>query len=158
VGRAFRALVAVALVVAASGADGCSGPLRRPRLVVEDLARGRVLHTEPVTPGDAFVLAYVHSSEHVPVRGTFRVGPDRTLRVTETAFAGFGPGLPAPGPGDAWEIRDGMITVRHAEAPLPEIVVRVVPLTRHRLRLPSGRELDLSALMGAGGAVRLVIE
>jgi hypothetical protein len=103
------------------------------------------------------VLAYVHSSEHVPVRGTFLIEADRTLTVAETAFAGFGPGLPDVRPGDAWQIRDGMIVHRAGGAPLPELTVRVVPLTRHRLRLPSGAELDLSALMGSGGPVRLSV-
>jgi hypothetical protein len=36
--------------------------------------------------------------------------------------------------------------------------VRVVPITRHRLRLPSGRELDLSATAGAGRPVRIRVE
>jgi len=106
-------------------------------------------------PGASFVLAYVHSSEHVPVRGTVRIEADRTLRVTQTAFAGFGPGLPELQAGDAWEIKDGMIVYRPPGESVPELRVRVLPITQHRLRLPSGRELDLSTLMGPGGAVLL---
>lgn len=122
---------------------------------VEDLGGGRVLHREPVTAGQTFVLSYVHSSEHVPVRGVFRVEADHTLTVAETAFAGFGPGLPALGPGDRWRIEDGMIVAETPPARLRELRVRVVPITQHRLRVPSGAELDLSSLMGAGGAVRI---
>jgi hypothetical protein len=104
------------------------------------------------------VLAYVHSSEHVPVRGTIRVEADRTLRVVETAFGGFGPGLPELQPGDPWAIRQGLIVARVPGQALPLLRVRVAPLTQHRLLLPSGAELDLSRLMGDGGAVVLRLE
>ena len=65
-----------------------------------------MLHRAPVEPGSLFVLSYVHSSEHVPVRGTFVVEPDGALLVKETAFAGFGPGLPQPKAGDAWRLEE----------------------------------------------------
>ena len=127
-------------------------------LLVEDAGRGVVLHREPVTAGATFVLSYVHSSEQVAVRGTFRVEPDGTLRVVETAFAGFGPGLPELRPGDDWRIEDGMIVHRPDVERLPDLTVRVLPLTRHRLRLPSARDLDLSSLGGSGGLVRVRVE
>ena len=123
--------------------------------VVEDVTRQRVLHRVPVEPGSLFVLSYVHSSEHVPVRGTFVVESDGTLRVKETAFAGFGPGLPEPKAGDAWRLEDGMIVVPAAGERLGELRIRVAPFTRHRLRTPSGEDVDLSALMHDGGSVRI---
>ena len=129
--------------------------MRQPVLVVEDVGRARVLHRAPVVAGSAFVLSYVHSSEHVPVRGTFVVEADGTLTARETAFAGFGPGLPEPKAGDSWRIEDGMIVVPSDGPRLPELLVHVVPITQHRLRLPSGEDLDLSTLMREGGAVRI---
>jgi hypothetical protein len=96
--------VAVALVAAVAPgvvrADMCEehGPTRT--LVVEDVGGGRVLHQEPVQPGDVVALSWVHSSENIPVRGVLVVEAGGGLRVRETAFAGPGPGLPAPGPGD----------------------------------------------------------
>lgn len=101
------------------------------------------------------MLSYVHSSEHVPVRGTFVVERDGTLLVKETAFAGFGPGLPQPKAGDAWRFEDGMIVVPAAGERLHELRVRVAPFTHHRLRTPSGEEVDLSSLMNDGGSVRI---
>jgi hypothetical protein len=124
---------------------------------VEDAAGHRVLHRERVSTGQAFVLSYVHSSEGVPVRGIFRIEADGTLTLTETQFAGFGPGLPALGPRDAWALEGGMIVAR-GHARLPEMRMRVAPITRHRLYAPSGRDLDLSALMGPGGAVRIRVQ
>ena len=62
------------VAIAASWAAGCT--TKRPRvLVVEDVTRQRVLHRAPVEPGSLLVLSFVHSSEHVPVRGTFIVSP-----------------------------------------------------------------------------------
>ncbi len=133
-----------------SAADGI--PPLRLILLVEDLTRQRVLYRHALMPGSVLVLSYVHSSEHVVVRGTLVVEPDGALLARETAFAGFGPGLPEPKAGDAWRLEDGMIVVPAGER-LSELYVRVAPFTRHHLRVPSGEEMDLSALMGDGGLV-----
>jgi hypothetical protein len=124
-------------------------------LLVEDVTRQRVLYRGPVAPGGLLVVSYVHSSEHVPVRGTFVVEADGVLRAKETAFAGFGPGLPEPVGGEAWHRADGMIVVPSAGEGFGELRIRVAPFTHHRLRTPSGDELDLSALMESGGSVRI---
>jgi hypothetical protein len=125
--------------------------------VVEDVTHARVLHRSPVAPGHRLVLSYVHSSEHVAVRGTFVVGADGSLSPEETAFAGFGPGLPEPRAGEAWRIENGMIVVPAAGDRLAELRVRVSPFTAHHLRAPSGEDLDLSALTGgASVSIRVV--
>jgi hypothetical protein len=140
----------------AAAAAGVGGWLwtRGPLLVVEDGAGQRLLHRERVTAGEAFILSYVHSSEGVPVRGVFRIEADGTLTLMETQFAGFGPGLPALGPGDVWSLQEGMIVARSPHR-LAEMRMRVGPNTGHRLRTPAGLDLDLSTLMGPGGPVRI---
>jgi hypothetical protein len=140
--------------VASAAAAVCSAEPPR-ELVVEDVTRQRVLYRGPAAPDGRLVLSYVHSSEHVPVRGTFVVAADGALRAEETAFAGFGPGLPAPRAGEAWRMVDGLIVVPAAGERFVELRVRVAPFTRHRLRTPAGDELDLSALMEDGGSVRI---
>lgn len=147
--------VAVAAVATSSAADGVATP--RLVLLVEDLTRQRVLYRHAMTRGSILILSYVHSSEHVRVRGTFVVEADGALLAKETAFAGFGPGLPEPKAGDTWRLEDGMIVVSARER-LPEFRLRVAPFTRHRLRMPSGDELDLSALMHDGGSVMIRLE
>jgi hypothetical protein len=147
----LRALAAAAALTAAACAARGGGL----ELVVDDIRGGRTLYAERVTPGALFVLSYVHSSEHVPVRGTFEIGADGRLTVVETAFAGFGPGLPELREGDRWKSDGGMIVHTPPAAPMEEVIVRVAPITRHALALPSGHTLDLSAAMGPGGAVRL---
>ena len=148
-------VLGVALVaLVTSGTDGrLATP--GPRLVVEDATHDRVLYQARVAPGSPLVLSYVHSSEHVPVRGAFVVEADGALVVKETAFAGFGPGLPEPRAGDPWRFENGMIVVPAAGQRLPELRVRVAPFTRHRLRISSGPDIDLSALMSGGGSVRI---
>ena len=108
-----------------------------------------------MTAGDTFTVSYVHSSERVPVRGTFRIEADGTLTVTETRFAGFGPGLPALAPGDRWRMEDGMI-VAVTDVRLLELRLRVLPIPRYRLVTPAGHVLDLSGAMGPGGPVRIL--
>jgi hypothetical protein len=149
---------AAALLVAAAALGGCAS-LAAPSLdlVVEDRTHGRMLHREAVRAGDTFILSYVHSSEHVAVRGMFRVEADGSLTVVETAFAGFGPGLPALKPGDDWAIRDGMIVAREPGVQLPDLTVRILPITRHQLSTPARSRLDLSAAMREGGAVEISV-
>ena len=99
---------------------------------------------------DAKSGSWVHSQARVPVQRTFRAQADGPLRVTETAFAGFGPGLPEVRAGGARRIERGMI-VHSADGATPaELRVRVAPIRRHRLLPPSGGEPDLSALRGPG--------
>jgi hypothetical protein len=136
---------ALALAIAVSATAGETAT-RGPRLIVEDVTHGRVLYRASVQPGSRLVLSYVHSSEHVAVRGTFTVA-DGAVVAHETAFAGFGPGLPEPRAGEAWRFENGMIVVPSGQR-VPELRLRVAPFTRHRLRAPSGEELDLSALTG----------
>ncbi len=148
-------LAAAALAAAAAGPAAWPLTPTVRHLVVEDAATGRLLHREPVRPGDTFALAYVHSSEHVPVRGVFRVEADGSFTVVETAFGGFGPGLPELRPGDDWLVRDGMIVARAPGVRLQELTVRVSPITYHRLTTPGGVGLDLSGRLGAGGRIRV---
>ena len=101
-------------------------------------------------------LSYVHSTEGQPVRATFRVEPDGGLRLVETAYPSVGPGLPL-GPAGTWTIEDGWLVSRAPATPLRELRLRPVPLTRHRLHLPSGRTLDLGALVGPGAAVLVIV-
>jgi hypothetical protein len=153
----FR-LAAAALIAATAAFGGCSSVAGWSfDLVVEDLTHGRQLHREAVRVGDTFVLSYVHSSENVAVRGLFRIEADGSLTVAETAFAGFGPGLPALRPGDDWAIRDGMIVAREPGVHLPELTVRVLPITRHQLSTPARRNLDISAAVVEGGAVEISV-
>jgi hypothetical protein len=127
-------------------------------LTVTDVDRGRALAQEHVEPGALLTLTYVHSTEGRPVRATLRVQADHSLRLVETAFPSVGPGLPPLGPDRTWAIEDGLI-VTHAPSPaLPELRLRAVPLTQHRLQLPSGRTLDLGALVEPGGAIRVAVQ
>jgi len=126
-------------------------------LTVTDVSRGQVVAKEVVQPGALLHLTYVHSTEGRPVRATLRVEGDRTLRLVETAFPSVGPGLPPLGGDGTWAIEDGQIVNRAPSAPLAELRLRAVPLTQHRLTLPSGRVLDLGALVAPGDAIRVAV-
>jgi hypothetical protein len=126
-------------------------------LTVTDVSRGRIVAEERVEPGALLRLAYVHSTEGRPVHATLRVEGDRTLRLIETAFPSVGPGLPPLGPDGTWAIEAGQIVNRAPSTPLAALRLRAVPLTQHRLTLPSGRVLDLGALVAPGDAVRVAV-
>jgi hypothetical protein len=126
-------------------------------LTVTDVSRGRVVAKEVVQPGALLRLTYVHSTEGPPVRATLRVEGDGTLRLVETAFPSVGPGLPPLGADGTWTIENGQIVNRAPSAPLAELRLRAVPLTQHRLTLPSGRVLDLGALVAPGDAIRVAV-
>ena len=126
-------------------------------LTVTDVSRGCIVAEEHVEPGALLRMAYIHSTEGRPVRATLRVEGDRTLRLVETAFPSVGPGLPPLGADGTWAIEDGQIVNRAESAPLPELRLRAVPLTQHRLTLPSGRVLDLGALVAPGDAIRVAV-
>jgi hypothetical protein len=51
-----------------------------------------------------------------------------------------------------------LIVARGPSAPLVELRLRAVPITQHRLVLPSGRTLDLGALVEPGSAIRLAVQ
>src|SRR5262245_66583339 len=119
-----------------------------------DLEQGRVLAREPVAPGALIGLAYVHSTEGRPVHATYRVEADRSLRLVETAFPSLGPGLPPLGPEGTWAIENGLIVNRSPSPPVPELRLRAVPLTQHRLTMPSGRTRGLGALVVPGHTIR----
>ena len=126
-------------------------------LTITDLGRGRVVAEERVAPGALVRLAYVHSTEGRPVRATLRVEGDRSMRLIETAFPSVGPGLPPLGADGTWAIENGLIVNRAPGPRLDELRLRAVPLTQHRLTLPSGRVLDLGALVAPGDPVRVAV-
>jgi hypothetical protein len=146
-----RSALVVVLAVAgglAASAGAAGGRFSSLELVVEHLGRSHVLHRERVAPGATFTLDYRHSSEGIPVRGTFRVEGDRTLTVVETASGGFGPGLPELTGDDDWRIAGGMIVHRPRRHTLGDLRLRAMAICRMRLTTPSGQELDLAALAG----------
>jgi hypothetical protein len=77
------------------------------------------------------------------------------LTVVESAFGGFGPGLPALTREDAWRIAGGMIVHWPLHRAMAELHLRVTAIARPRLTTPSGRELDLAALAGDRAPVRI---
>jgi hypothetical protein len=140
-----------------------SGPPRRRQdgnggltLTVTDADQGWVVARERVEPGALVDLLYVHSMEGRPVRATFRMEADVTVRLVETVCPIIGPGLPLE-PEDPWTIEEGQIVSRGPRPPLVELRLRTVPLTRHRLRMPSGRMLDLGTLAEPGNAIRVTV-
>ncbi|MGE5850194.1 MAG: hypothetical protein ACM362_08720, partial [Candidatus Methylomirabilota bacterium] len=77
--RGWLALAVVGLTVGMAMV-----PVRR--LEVVEGRTGRLLFATRIQPGEGFEIRYIHSVEHFPVSGRFRVEPDDRLRVMETRF------------------------------------------------------------------------
>jgi hypothetical protein len=62
-------------------------------LLLENRETGKVLLKVPLQPGEYFQYEYIHSSDHTPVRDTFRVDEGRKITLLEEAFLWYGAGL-----------------------------------------------------------------
>jgi hypothetical protein len=151
--RAARLAASALLLAAASGWLGRSDP-GAVRLSVEDARGGGVLRDRTVAPGQRLVLTYLHSTSHTRVRGVFEVAPGGGLIARETSFGSFGPGLPALGAGDRYQIRDGVIRQVGLDQRLPELSLFVHPETAHVLEI-GGETLELSRMLRPGALVRI---
>ena len=146
-------MLSAAVAGPASARDG--SPLT---LVIEETSSARAIHREPVAADAVLALAYIHSSELVPVRGVLRVAVTGALYVVQTAFGGFGPGLPALGHGDEWTRSGSFIVHRPPPVPMSELRLRIKVVNDYRLRTPAGVELVLSALVEDGTAVTIRVD
>jgi hypothetical protein len=127
-------------------------PVRR--LEVVEGRTGRLLFAARIQPGEGFEIRYIHSVEHFPVTGRFRVEPDDRLRVTETRFARFGAGLPDLMAGVEYERTSGEFRQRDPGVILDELALRVHSFTQHELQ-QGGRLVRLSSLVPDGGLIRI---
>lgn len=146
-GRGWLALVALAGVAA-----GSTVPVRR--LEVTEGGTDRPVYGRGIRVGETFELRYVHSVEHFPVTGRFRVEPDGRLRVTETRFARFGAGLPDLGLDVKYDRGSGEFRQKDPGVVLDELALRVHSFTRHELR-HAGLVVPLSARVPEGALVRI---
>ncbi|NWF55369.1 MAG: DUF1850 domain-containing protein [Syntrophaceae bacterium] len=62
-------------------------------LLVESRETRKVLLKLPLQPGECFQYEYIHSSDHTPVRDTFRIEEGGKITLLEEAFLGYGAGL-----------------------------------------------------------------
>jgi hypothetical protein len=63
-------------------------------LEVKDGKSGEILFHKRAVEGDVFLFSYIHSVEKTPVEGKFLVERSGLLRIVETRFSSYGPGLP----------------------------------------------------------------
>lgn len=145
--RGWLALAVVGLTVGMAMV-----PVRR--LEVVEGRTGRLLFATRIQPGEGFEIRYIHSVEHFPVSGRFRVEPDDRLRVMETRFARFGAGLPDLMPGVEYERASGEFRQRDPGVILDELALRVHGFTQHELAHAKGR-VRLSSLVPDGGLIRI---
>jgi len=105
-----------------------------------------VLWESPVKRGDQFTIAYLHSSDHTPVRDLFTIGAEGEIILIEESYLWYGAGLeshPAVGHTD---FSEGWTRVRMHRI-IPRFLLRVGEVAGHVLVL-HGREIPLLSVAG----------
>ncbi|MFO7708829.1 MAG: DUF1850 domain-containing protein [Desulfobacterales bacterium] len=127
-----------------------------PALEIVDGRGRRAVFCERVSPGEEFVLAFVHSVNRRPVYDTLRVMDDH-LVIVKSRFDAFGAGMPEA------STQDGTLRVAEdgwlewtVNRPVPEVTVRVGRVAEHTLVI-KGREVPLLGLAEPGAPLTLSI-
>jgi len=122
-------------------------------LEVKNKKRGEVFFRERINPGEVFRFRYIHSVSKTPVEGFFEVEKDGFLRIVETRFPSYGPGLPhAEG---EKVLGEGWISVK-GETKLERFTFLFSPLN-HPFLMLKGRELELTSKMNEGEVLEVYI-
>lgn len=112
-------------------------------LELRDTDQGRRLFMTRVSEGDAFELRYIHSVEHVPVRGIFRIEDRGQIAVAESIFSSYGAGLPFDTAREDIIFQEDQMRIIHREAVIDRLRIFVSPSTNQQF-IYSGAEVDLS--------------
>ena len=148
--RRFHTLLAVLVGLLLAGV--LTIPLRA--VEVTDASTDEGIFTGIVSPGDRFQLLYIHSVEHMPVRGVFEITGSNGIKPVETVFPSYGAGMPFLVDREDLTTEQGMMKVRHHGTVLDELRLFVSHAARQRLVV--GRSLvPLFELVRDGGIVTI---
>lgn len=76
-------------------------------LRLENQRTNKIMLEVPIKPGDLFFYDYIHSSDHTPVKDTFRAEKDGKMILIEEAYLWYGAGLEFQGQQKAKIIYEG---------------------------------------------------
>lgn len=108
-------------------------PISAYHLQIVRADSGKVLWSENVQTGEAFLVRYVHSVELSPVLEYFMVGDDGEIVATESRTRSFGAGLPHVKKG-VTELAGGYYVMRELYEPVGELHVQPSHLHSHTLQ------------------------
>lgn len=83
----------------------------RPFLILKDYNSGVTLAVFPLSPGTRVSVEWVHSVDLTPWRETYQPMWPRGIRLIETTFRNYGPGVPV-NPGGHTAVENGWFVVR----------------------------------------------
>ncbi len=118
-------------------------------LRIESSRNEEVLVEFPIREGDRFSLAYIHSSDHTPVRDTFLIEKEGNLYLIEEAFLWYGAGLEFQQHEGLKVIFDGKWTRVQQYRLLPDFRIRVGRVADQILTFPE-RTIPLTSLAKPG--------
>jgi len=118
-------------------------------LLLENRETRKILLRLPLQPGESFLYQYVHSSDHTPVRDTFRIDQEGKMILVEEAFLWYGAGLEFQDHGDAKISYSGPWTRVQLNRGFSQIPLRVGRVARQILTV-RGQSYRLDELGNPG--------
>ncbi len=102
-------------------------------LLVENRETRKVLLKLPLQYGECFQYEYIHSSDHTPVRDTFRIDKGGKITLLEEAFLWYGAGLEFQDHGEARLSYTGSWIRVQLNRGFPQLPIRVGRVARQVL-------------------------
>lgn len=99
------------------------------------------IYLRRISPGDQFEFLYFHSVDKTPVIGYFQITPNKKIKLIETRFQSYGPGLPSAERPSQREGKD--LVVKTEEIELDCFSFFVSPMTQQTINFKEDR-IDFS--------------
>ncbi len=118
-------------------------------LVIDNYRAGKPVFARLVSPGETFLLGFMHSVEHCPVHDRLQIGADYGMLVVETEFATSRTGLPYAAFGDEVYHREAdRFRITNMNRPVAEIFQWVNRHYDNTLQFGDGAPIRLDSLAG----------
>jgi hypothetical protein len=127
------------------------------KLVIADQDSSFIYAQFPVTQGERFSIAFIHSVNQSPVIDLFAV-EGRTIRPVEARYYTLGAGMPtSPEPGQTMRQEGDALIITGFTAAYESLNYIVGTVSDHILTV-DGQEISLRGLCGRNAAVRIFVK
>lgn len=118
-------------------------------ITILDEKQGDYFYSALVSPDDQFEIHYIHSVEHVDVRGIFRINNDFDIEPVQTIFPSYGAGMPSRVKLEDIIFDKKMMRVRHSNIKLKDLRIFISYIARQKIVFKNV-QIDLCKKVGDG--------
>ena len=101
--------------------------------IIDDGTSGIPIYSGLVSAGDLFEIRYIHSVEHMNVRGIFLINAHYKIEPIETIFPSYGAGMPFIVQKKDFFYKNGMMKIKHHDIELNNLRIFVSHITKQRI-------------------------